>query len=271
MNDLVLIARLIEALRPWLDDLVIVGGWAHQLHRFHPRAKVPSHAALGTKDADIALPGGSSLAGSIGNALKEAGFQEELSGEDVPPISQYRLGAEDSGFYAEFLIPLIGSGYRRDGSPDATVGAVGVTAQKLRYLELLLIDPWTIQLDPAQALPLSAPAEVCLPNPVSFIAQKLLIQKYRQPNKKAQDVLYVHDTLELFGSELEELRVQWSERIRPSLPTKTAAAVAELARAVVEITDPIRSAARIPQDRTLTPERILGMLEYGFQGIFGAD
>jgi hypothetical protein len=30
--------RLIEALRPWLDDIVIAGGWAHRLHRHHPLA-----------------------------------------------------------------------------------------------------------------------------------------------------------------------------------------------------------------------------------------
>ena len=31
-------ARLIDAIRPWLSHLVIVGGWAHRLHRFHPIA-----------------------------------------------------------------------------------------------------------------------------------------------------------------------------------------------------------------------------------------
>jgi len=38
MEDLTNFARLIEAIRPWLAHIVIVGGWAHRLHRFHPLA-----------------------------------------------------------------------------------------------------------------------------------------------------------------------------------------------------------------------------------------
>ena len=29
-------ARLIQALDPWLDQLVVIGGWAHRLYRIHP-------------------------------------------------------------------------------------------------------------------------------------------------------------------------------------------------------------------------------------------
>jgi hypothetical protein len=32
------LARLVGALRPWLPQPVIVGGWDHRLHRFHPLA-----------------------------------------------------------------------------------------------------------------------------------------------------------------------------------------------------------------------------------------
>jgi len=28
-------ARLVESQRPWLDQIVVVGGWAHRLHRLH--------------------------------------------------------------------------------------------------------------------------------------------------------------------------------------------------------------------------------------------
>ncbi len=38
MEDLANFARLVEAIRPWLTHVVIVGGWAHRLHRFHPLA-----------------------------------------------------------------------------------------------------------------------------------------------------------------------------------------------------------------------------------------
>jgi hypothetical protein len=41
-------ARLIEAVRPWLAHLVIVGGWAHRLH--HPLAGKPPYLPLRTRD-----------------------------------------------------------------------------------------------------------------------------------------------------------------------------------------------------------------------------
>jgi hypothetical protein len=34
MEDLTNFARLIEAIRPWLAHVGIVGGWAHRLYRF---------------------------------------------------------------------------------------------------------------------------------------------------------------------------------------------------------------------------------------------
>ncbi len=41
MEDLAALARLVEALRPWMSQLVLAGGWAHRLHRFHPLASAP--------------------------------------------------------------------------------------------------------------------------------------------------------------------------------------------------------------------------------------
>jgi hypothetical protein len=59
---------------------------------------------------------------------------------------------------------------------------------------------------------------VRIPNPVSFIAQKLLIQQDRRPEKRPQDLLYIHDTLELFAHRLPELGVLWTGTLRPTLP-----------------------------------------------------
>src|SRR6266545_1669954 len=136
MDDLAAFARLLDALRPWLGHLVVVGGWAHRLHRFHPLAHAPAHAPVRTKDADIAFSDSVPLTGNIATALKAADFQEEFLGEHTPPVTQYRLGEEDHGFFAEFLAPLQGSGMKRNGQPDVTVVNAGVVAQKLRHLDL---------------------------------------------------------------------------------------------------------------------------------------
>lgn len=269
-DDFADIARLIDALRPWLAHLVIVGGWAHRLHRFHPLANPPAYQPLRTRDADVAFSLKAPLEGDIGAALKAADFKQDLLGDHTPPVTYYRLGDDDQGFYAEFLAPLVGGPVRRDGTRDATVKKAGVTAQKLRHLDILLKHPWRVGLGASVGVPLTAPTEVQLPNPVSFIAQKMLIQKRRLPEKKAQDALYIHDTLDLFGRHLEELKAIWLDKIRPDLPSKTAREIERLYREQFgTVSDVIRTAARIPRDRIITPERVQLACSFGLEEIFG--
>jgi hypothetical protein len=180
-----------------------------------------------------------------------------LFGEDTPPVTHYRLGEEDAGFYAEFLTPLSGSGVTRRGAPDSTVRKAGITAQKLRYLDLLLVSPWTVMVGPRVGVPTATSMNVLLPNPVGFIVQKLLIHADRRPLKRSQDVLYIHDTLELFGASMDRLREIWEDEVRPSMPARTAKRATVLATELfVAVTDTIREAARMPQDRQPTPEHI---------------
>ena len=55
MDDAAHLARLLNALRPWLGHLVLVGGWAHRLYRLHELAAKPSYAPVRTRDVDFAL------------------------------------------------------------------------------------------------------------------------------------------------------------------------------------------------------------------------
>src|SRR3990172_8959029 len=55
MNDDEAFARLVHALRPWHEQLIFVGGWAHYLHRRHPLASVPTLDPIRTRDADVAF------------------------------------------------------------------------------------------------------------------------------------------------------------------------------------------------------------------------
>ncbi|MGH9460838.1 MAG: GSU2403 family nucleotidyltransferase fold protein [Vicinamibacteria bacterium] len=110
MEDFYAFARLVTALGPWLDQLVVVGGWGHRLQRFHHLATPPGHLPLRTRDTDLAFSTNAALAGDMRSALRDAGFTEDLFGHDAPPATHYRLGKEDGAFYAEFLTPLQGSG-----------------------------------------------------------------------------------------------------------------------------------------------------------------
>ncbi len=249
MEDFEAFARLVTALRPW----------------------VPGHSPLRTRDTDIAFSPDAALAGDVRTALAEAGFTEEQIGDDAPPATHYRLREEDAGFYAEFLTPLYGSGVKRDGKPDATVSKAGITAQKMRYLDLLLVSPWSVRVGPERGVPITTDVNLFVPNPTSFIVQKLLIHPDRPPGKRAQDVLYIHDTLELFGASLGELHRLWMELARPPMAPKTARRVQTVARELfAAVTDTIREAARIPQDRRLAPENVQRACEYGLQEILGS-
>lgn len=212
MQDLAAFARLIDALRPWLNGLVLVGGWAHRMHQLHPLVQPPDYLPLTTRDADLAFSTDTVMRGDMRAALRGAGFEEELFGDDTPPATHYRLGEEDTGFYAEFLAPLHGSGVKRSGKPDATLSKAGITAQKLRYVEILLVEPWTIDVGRRKGVPLSPGATIRIPNAVSFLVQKLLIHSDRPPAKKAQDILYIHDTLCVLITFVRLASVVWSRR-----------------------------------------------------------
>lgn len=272
MEDLENFGRLIEAIRQWLPHIIIVGGWAHRLHRLHPLATIQEYQPLRTRDVDLAFSPRAPLAGDLRQALTKAGFKEELSGESTPPVAHYTLGAEELGFYAEFLTVLQGDGLRRDGQRDLTMSKAGITAQKLRYLDVLLISPWTVSLEPESDIQVKRPIDILVPNPVSFIIQKLLIHGKRDAQKKAQDVLYIHDTLQLFAASLETLKIVWKNEVRSKIPPRTAKSALSTGRELFDnMSDVIRNAARIPQDRTLQPEDIRAASQYGLEELFSVD
>ena len=174
-DDLRSFARLVDALAPWLGQVVIIGGWAHRLYRIHTSAQQLDYDPLATFDTDVAMPAElPQQAESMRARLTASGFQEELLGDTRPPAVHYRLTAGDAGFYAEFLTPLIGSVNKR-GRRDATACIGGVSAQKLRHLELLLAAPWTVEVSPTTGYPTTERLRVQIPNPVAFLVQKLLI------------------------------------------------------------------------------------------------
>ncbi|HBY60383.1 MAG TPA: hypothetical protein DEH78_11205, partial [Solibacterales bacterium] len=157
-------------------------------------------APLMTLDADVALP--QKLlpqTPTIREALVAHGFQEEFRGDDMPPATLYHLGDSYSGFYAEFLTPLTGGEYTRSGKRKATAQIAGVNSQQLRFLEPLLNDPWTVELS-MDDFGLPAPKAVRVANPMGFLAQKLLIHRKRCADDQAKDILYIHDTLQVFGA-----------------------------------------------------------------------
>lgn len=275
MNDIVNpdldgLARLIEALEPWLSQIVIIGGWAHRLFRYHQQAQAVSYDPLITLDTDIAIP--SKLeAGEqdIRSRLQQAGFEEEFLGDNQPPATHYRLGNKDRSFYAEFLTPLIGSEYDREGNRRATSQVAGVTSQNLRYIDLLLAAPWKVKLSPANGFALQNGKDVRVANPTHFMAQKLLIHERREPRSRAKDILYVHDTIELFGASLDVLNQEWNVRARSLLPEKAVATVESAADVLfAKVTDDARRAGQSAAGRALSAKALQELCRAGLKVVF---
>jgi hypothetical protein len=260
-------ARLVGTLGPHLGEIVVIGGWAHRLFRSHPLAQRVRYSPLFTRDADIALPAAIRIdEQSLRERLVAGGFREEILGEERPPVTHYHLGKsdEDSGFYCEFLTPLIGPAQGRDGARRATTAIGGVTTQRLRYIDVLLVEPWTVSVPGTPE-----GTKVLIPNAVSFLAQKLLINRKRKPTERAKDVLYVHDTLELFGGSLVELRKIWADVVSPALGPRLASRTISAGQGLFsEVTNVARKAALIAPDKRLTAEVLVEACRFGIHAIF---
>ncbi len=108
--------------------------------------------------------------------------------------------------------------------------------------------------------------DVKVANPLCFIVQKFLIQKYRPAAKQAQDVLYIYDTIELFGALLEEFHEAWKMSISPALGVKLSSTVLTVSQSTFSgVNDVIRAAALIPQNRKLSPEQIQQTCLFAFE------
>jgi len=213
VNDRESFERLVTALAPWLDHMVVVGGWAHQLYRLHPHAQELTYPALMTLDTDVAVPGKLPVGEQdIRERLLAHGFTEELIGDSSPPATHYHLGGGTTGFYVEFLTPLIGSQNDRKHQRKMTMDIAGVISQQLRYIDVLLHHPWSVDFESD-----AFTAKIQIANPVSFLAQKVLIHGRREREDRAKDILYIHDTFEVFGARLDELQSLWRDIVAPQL------------------------------------------------------
>lgn len=210
--------RVFGALGAHEAAFVVVGGWAHRLMRRHPAAHPPPYAALLTADLDVAGPDRlhGSDAGELGASLASAGFTPDFHSEDQPPVTHYLL--REPRFELEFIAPLVGSGARRDGTARVTANLLGLSAQLIRDVELLRIEPWRAPLsEVAQGL------SVNVANPVSYLLQKLLSASQRRTREKeGKDLLYLYDTIALFsvGPRLERPIAEQAARVRPALTKK---------------------------------------------------
>lgn len=213
--------RAMRALAEVSDQLVLVGGTAQRLFPMHPLGRDPGFDLLSTEDVDLAAPLAIRVPAETDllERLREAGFEAKVSGADRAKWT-YPLRDGD-GAYLEFIAPRVGSGIKRNEQPDLVLRFSGIHAEKLPNVHALLHRPWEVELESADTR-----IRFQVVNPITYIAQKLITMQGRPPLKRGKDLLYVFDTLAIFGDHLDILGEQESVLL-PALNKKQRRSVAK--------------------------------------------
>jgi hypothetical protein len=91
------------------------------------------------------------------------------------------------------MAPLAGSAVNRRGRSKATQIVGGISSQNLRYVEVLLVTPWSVTLSAGTGFPLANKTRVQIANPVSFLVQKILIHgRQNRDERRAREGYSLH-------------------------------------------------------------------------------
>ena len=160
-------------------------------------------------------------------------------GDERPPISHY-LQKENPGAPVEFI--ALEKLTRKGTAPTREIS--GVSAQTIRGLELLLVEPWSIALsDPERTA--ASPLEIRIPNPISFAAHKLLIARKRpEKAKRDKDVLYAYDTLSIFAGQ-DAVLAQCGVSVRAGFSRDQLKRITSILADMTSATDAVQGAVQV--------------------------
>ena len=194
------LGKLIDAMGDYRSVAILTGGFVPMMYRRMPGFVTPPMPPLLTSDFDWTVPtrldvlGGQALA----KRLLDSKFVTIPSAGTEPPVLRFqpeRFGTTTLGpTYVEFLAPLVGADVDRKGNPKTVVRVQrGLTAQALRYLDLLFVEPMLFDAAALPELGLAQPTNILLPSPASYVIQKLLAWPSRDAGKRGKDLAYVHE------------------------------------------------------------------------------
>lgn len=181
--------KTLVVLRDYLPNIVIGGGWVPLIYYHYVLGKTVE--PLMTRDIDLIVPRQVPIVGSksIDQLLTEAGLKVELIGSGTPPVTCYEGTMDGTDVEVEFLTHWQGRG----GQAAARVQA-GLTAQRLRYMAVLLDEPLLVEI-PGLALR-GGSTTVRVLSPGAYIFNKgLVFPRRTQEAKKAKDLYYIFDIL----------------------------------------------------------------------------
>lgn len=190
---------VLDTLRDYLPDIVIVGGWVPQIYAWKEESP---EIAVHSNDVDAAVAAKLPLRGSKGIAalMAAAGFDVETSdagfalatfGKKKKPSTRFLYRKGKVTVPVEFITPLFGSG--EEGS---TVVQSGLAVPALRYTDILLARTETVSLEGETLQGGRTRARFKVPTLPAFVLAKGLVFA-RRPTvyKKGKDLAYIHEVL----------------------------------------------------------------------------
>lgn len=210
---------ILDELRDYLSDIVIVGGWVPQIYAWHeesPEIAVHSHDV----DVDAAVAAKLPLRGEKGIAalLKDAGFDAETSdsgfalaafGKKTKPTTRFFYRKGKLAVPIEFITPLFGR-----GEESSTLIQGGLVVPALRYTDILLAHTETLSLQAETLEGKRARFKFKVPTLPAFVFAKGLIFTRRPTiDKKGKDLAYILETLK---------KPLWRERVIAGIPAVAA-------------------------------------------------
>jgi len=213
------LAAVLDALNPYSDDLMLVGGWVPYLYARNLEAS--PWAGLLTTDIDLAVPRRLVVRGQTVDALmKGIDFEDAFRSVDQPPLVKYVGSIAGADVEVEFLTTEQGN---REG---VKVVQSGLHATALHYVDVLLEHPFRIDVALAGRL-----VQVAVPSPAAFLLQKGLVFPRRKiRDKKAKDLYCVFDVWHSCTPWRSWIIEQLGESMRAEKPQYLAKCAGNLAR-----------------------------------------
>jgi len=180
----------LAVLGDYLQDVVLVGGWVPHLYRRLWPSDSPVEARR-TFDLDAAVRGPLTVRhrSRLDGLLAAEGYAPILGGANGLAAQIYQSPANSDLLPIEFLAPLTG---RRQ---YATIRIQeGVTAQALRYLNILLENSFEVRLSAEAATGSVGELTVRIPIPGAYVFHRGLIHPGGISRRRGKDLYYIFET-----------------------------------------------------------------------------
>lgn len=196
-----MIVKCLHTLKPYLDQLVVAGGWVPYLYSKMYEDALRSNPLI-TRDFDAAIPahGFSDKLPKLDEVVLAAGFEHVFASLENPPVIKYQQPESEGGAEIEFITDAAG-----DTEGPIKIGSIN--AQQLHFVSLLMDSPWTVCIETNNE---KKTISARVPNPAAFLFHKTLVAPRRRLREKtAKDFYYIFFVLDSFP--------RWREPIRAGL------------------------------------------------------